>query len=438
MKANTALFFVVTLLPAIFISSLDVVPVIAPKTITVPDDYGTIQMAVEKANPGDTVYVRKGLYDATLSSINSMYIVIDKPLKLIGEDREDTIIKGFQKDQDNIPVIDVKANDVTISGFTLTGGVFCIRADPIPFNCRIVGNILTNSTEDAIRAHGGISDLTFSITLANLLISDNIISDNQGRAMYLDCAGVTITDNIISNNGHRDYPYPLDAIGLDGAYNVTIANNTISNNGKSGLHLGWYGSYQVYGNTITGNGAAGIEFYSYCCNTTVYANNIEKNGIGIQLSEVAEGYRGYGNLVWNNNIRDNQKQAATASLTDSVRWDYNNRGNFWSDYKGKGDTPYVIDSNNTDNYPLTSQITSFMAPPPTPLPSSVATPSPQPKFPIQAPTNQSPNMSELVVLVILVIVAVILSANIILFVKRKKAKKQLLAYVYPNSAFKSS
>jgi hypothetical protein len=43
--------------------------------------------------------------------------------------------------------------------------------------------------------------------------------------------------------------------------------------------------------------------------------------------------------------------------TDSAR--YPSGGNYWSDYKetdanhdGIGDTPYVIDANNTDNYPL--------------------------------------------------------------------------------------
>ena len=42
------------------------------KTITVPDDYKTIQAAVANASPGDTVFVRIGSYTGG--------IVVDKPM----------------------------------------------------------------------------------------------------------------------------------------------------------------------------------------------------------------------------------------------------------------------------------------------------------------------------------------------------------------------
>ena len=35
-----------------------------PKTIVVPDDYPTIQGAIGNASDGDTIYVKKGIYDA--------------------------------------------------------------------------------------------------------------------------------------------------------------------------------------------------------------------------------------------------------------------------------------------------------------------------------------------------------------------------------------
>ena len=54
------------------------------KTLVVPDDYATIGWAVGNATAGDTVYVRSGTYNESVS--------VDKPLSLIGEDMSNTII----------------------------------------------------------------------------------------------------------------------------------------------------------------------------------------------------------------------------------------------------------------------------------------------------------------------------------------------------------
>ena len=50
------------------------------KTIVVPDDYPTIQQAVNQANPGETVYVKVGNYCGTVE--------ITKPIALIGENNK--------------------------------------------------------------------------------------------------------------------------------------------------------------------------------------------------------------------------------------------------------------------------------------------------------------------------------------------------------------
>jgi pectin methylesterase-like acyl-CoA thioesterase len=55
---------------------------VAPMSITVPDDYSTIQVAIGNCTPGSTIHVGNGVYNELLT--------IDKPLTLIGEDRENT------------------------------------------------------------------------------------------------------------------------------------------------------------------------------------------------------------------------------------------------------------------------------------------------------------------------------------------------------------
>jgi len=65
----------------LFLSAVFVLdpPVLAQRTLTVPDDHLTIQAAIDAAQPGDTVLIRAGRYTEALT--------ITKSLRLVGEDR---------------------------------------------------------------------------------------------------------------------------------------------------------------------------------------------------------------------------------------------------------------------------------------------------------------------------------------------------------------
>lgn len=81
-------------------------------------------------------------------------------------------------------------------------------------------------------------------------------------------------------------------------------------------------------------------------------------------------------------------------------WDngYPSGGNYWSDYltkypnateigsSGIGNMPYVMDANNTDQYPfMLSVITPTSSP--TPKPTATPTPTPSPTSPTGSPTS---------------------------------------------------
>ena len=144
-------------------------------TITVPDDYSTIQEAIAFAEEGDTVLVKKGVYPVDENAT----IVISKTLLLIGEDPANTVILGASSNQyDKGVAIRLAAPSITISGFTITNFRVAIAtanygAEPYPSGCKIINNNIVNNSE-GIRPQRN-----------DLLISENNIANNSvGIAGY--------------------------------------------------------------------------------------------------------------------------------------------------------------------------------------------------------------------------------------------------------------
>src|SRR3972149_10811666 len=118
------------------------------RTITVPDDYSTIQDAINAANEGDTIFVKKGTYEEKTLEIN-------KALSLTGEDANNTRINlhppwiptgGYtmngQPEYGYDNPIKIQANDVKLSGFTIAsdpGRNILTTATKI----QIIGNVIT-------------------------------------------------------------------------------------------------------------------------------------------------------------------------------------------------------------------------------------------------------------------------------------------------------
>ena len=243
----------------------------------------------------------------------------------------------------------------TVSGNNVTGNHGGIGLGPNSSNDTVSGNNVTGSTSWGISLldSSGNTVSGNNVTRNNYqgiilfdafndIVSGNNVTGNFGDGIYFEyhCFNETVTDNNVTGN-------TADAIGLD----LSSSNNTVS------------------GNNVTGNGEGGIALYSSSGNT-VSGNNAIGNGVGVSLDNSSS------NTIYHNNFINNSQQA-TLSSSGPNAWDdgYPNGGNYWSNYTGSdaysapnqnetgsdgiGDTPYVIDANNTDRYPLMGPITSF-------------------------------------------------------------------------------
>jgi nitrous oxidase accessory protein len=325
-----------------------------PKTLVVPEDYSTIQEAIDNAAEGDMVFVKNGVYQVD----ENTSIVISKTLSLIGEDPASTMILGaFSMYPKNI-AIRLAAPNITISGFTITNCRVAIAivnyyGEPYASGCKIINNNIVNNSE-GIRPQKN-----------DLLISGNNITKNQGGITGYNTENVIIAGNNITENGY--------GINIGICRNITIIENQISGN-TGGLNLYYYGPHFVYNNNITNN-TWGIRFAEGCGNATVYGNNITQNDVGVVLLNFPNGgdvvVSGVGNTVFGNLFINNTKQVSQDEInygnipdtwsmgTDIVSWDNSTIGNYWDDYSGFdengdaiGDTPYIINENNQDNHPL--------------------------------------------------------------------------------------
>jgi parallel beta-helix repeat protein len=282
-------------------NNTDRYPLIISKatTITVPDDYPTIQEAINNANKGDTIFVRNGTYYE--------HVVVSKTVSLIGENKFNALIDGNGTGN----VVTIRADGVIVTGFTIENG---------------------NSSMGS-RASGIYVDYTDGYGSSYWLIYNNIIVNSEygirGSRFYRNG---TICDNIIKNN--TEGGILLARIN----YFCSILNNVLTDNGY-GIALFECINGSIIGNTIS-NSWTGI-MTSSCNNCSLFHNNFINNT-----------YQAWSDLdttsTWDNGYPSGGNYWSDYKGTDLFSGPYQNI----TGSDGIGDKPYVIDANNRDRYPL--------------------------------------------------------------------------------------
>ncbi len=283
----------------------------------------------------------------------------------------------------------------TVENFVIQNGVIDAEADAlgnvtIRYN-QITGEVLISSYVGAFNVIGNnitVGGIDIGHEAPGSFIARNTITASQ-IGIYLDY----LSGSIVSENQIEGCDNGIFMGACDG---TVITGNNIANNVNGtvlGLGSSQYGSYASGGNTIEGNNlACNTQYGIVLCGAsqnTISNNNITNNMNGICLEDTtsAYGYNNYfpcdqniiasnnlqinnfalelgngtsNNTVFHNNFISNTKQAtAFSNVTNNLDNGNVDGGNYWSDYVGVdhngdgfGDTPYVVNANNTDHYPL--------------------------------------------------------------------------------------
>ena len=261
----------------------------------------------------------------------------------------------------------------------------------------VSGNTFRNASywqfeeHEALQMHGSckyntVKDNNFQFCI-NAIFDEgqaNIISNNYFNVVYngiyiMPNSGVSgdiVTGNHIQNATHV-------GIGIQDGSNVIVSSNLIEGGSVYNEGLRAYNSNNVtfYANqvksvynginlfqsmfcTVAGNEIATSVYGIYVGDgsdyNTIVSNNISENGCGIELDYSSS------NKFCHNNFINNGYQVSVRGESYNNVWDngYPSGGNYWGDYTVRypsaqelddssiWDTPYVIDADNRDNYPL--------------------------------------------------------------------------------------
>lgn len=247
-----------------------------------PGNYSKIQDAINDSLDGNTVFV----YDE--SSPYYEHLVIEKSIRLIGEDKNETILDGKNSNEYLVRVKD--SDGITIRGFTFNNsyqGISMINVD------------FSNITDCVIRSSNTtkIDNGIYCETSKNIIIEKNQIVNFSVTGICLArCSHCLVTQNTIMNCGLYTY-----GTGIFNKYTY----NTITN---------------------TTNAMVIDDFFSL-----VEGNTLKNNVRGMLLIE------GFGNKIVRNNFISNsyyhaviQTQLLIKTMLGPDKWDRN----YWDDSHG--------------------------------------------------------------------------------------------------------
>jgi nitrous oxidase accessory protein len=231
----------------------------------------TVREAIEQAQAGDTILVRKGVY-------REGNLLLTKPIFFIGE--AGAILDGEEKHE----ILTVSGEGIVIKGLTFRNSGYSSMNDFASIKVVDASSILI---EDNI-----IDKAFFAIHVANAtysVIQNNVISgltkteQTSGNGIHLwKCDNMLVKGNEIS--GHRDGIY------FEFVTNSVIEQNNSHNNIRYGLHFMFSNDDGYIENTFRDNGAGVAVMYSkrVVMGKNKFYHNWGSSAYGLLLKEISD------------------------------------------------------------------------------------------------------------------------------------------------------
>jgi len=311
----------------------------------------TLAFNIQPVEASGTIYIRAdGSIDPPTAPI---FTVNDVTYTLTG---------NITSDNDGLMI---ERNHIIIegSGFTLARA----QAAGGPPSGNATGINLASFGENVTIRNIQIENFSWGIKLSDSCKYNNINGNNLTKNFYGIWLGYSSNNSI---SGNRIIGQTTYGIWLTHSSNNSISGNSITNN-YFGIPLEPFSNY----NSITGNNIAdnyyGLRLYE-CSYNNISGNNMTGNGFfGFSITQ-----RSNYNVIYHNNFIGNAHQIVKHEGSGNT-WDdsYPSGGNYLSDYNGEdlyrgsyqnetgsdgiGDTPYIIDADNRDRYPLMQPYVPF-------------------------------------------------------------------------------
>lgn len=394
-------------------------------TIKVPSDYPTIQSAINAASNGDVIFVSPGIYYENLDVNKSIGLLgIDAENTIINGGRKGNVvnitanyvgISGFTIRNSSVVGNSGEKNNgvyspigniaINITGNIITGnevGLTLHSSGSVISNNEIIANTMGGMTLAAAKNNSitqnrisGSNAFGISLTMgsSNNTLRNNLMAGSKWNfgfhspSTLRDCFNDIDPSNTVNgkpiyywvSQSNKTVPSNAGYVALINCTKITVQNLNLANNAQ-GVRMDYTNDSSILRNNITncvdaihgehsssniisGNLAEknqdGI-FLPYSSNNVIEKNTLSSNLEGIYF------LRASNNQFYHNSLLNNQIQAASIESENS--WDNGIIGNYWCNYTGKdtnqdgiGDTPYIIDANNVDHYPLMGPFHSFDA-----------------------------------------------------------------------------